>query len=487
MTSSESITSFKKVSFGYVESRPLLDEVDFSIHRGTKITIMGQNGAGKSTIFKLINKEIRPEDGVVNIVNNLSIAISRQVIPQEELDLTVREFFEKAMSRQVKEKIYNIDPKIDEILEAVNFKAPHDKNMRSFSGGQQARLLLASALIQSPDLLLLDEPTNNLDKAGIEHLTKFLIDYDKTCIVISHDADFLNSFTDGVLYLDVFTKKVEQYKGNYFDVREQITARQEKENRKNAQLKKEIIENKEKANFFAKKGGNLRFVAKKMREKAKDAETRVVELKREDKSIRPFIIPSQKDIKGEIVNISGFKIIKNNKVVQKKANIELRRNEHLLLKGPNGIGKSTLLESIAKNEATEIKIDPNVNIGYYRQDFSTLDFNETAYKSLSKLAKKQSEAEMRKIAANFLITGDIINSKIGDLSEGQKGLLSFARLVLQEPGLLILDEPTNHMNFRHINVIAEALNKYDGAMIIVSHVSDFVDKIRIDKYLDLED
>ncbi|MDD3970016.1 MAG: ATP-binding cassette domain-containing protein, partial [Candidatus Pacebacteria bacterium] len=314
-----------------------------------------------------------------------------------------------------------------------------------------------------------------------------LIDYDKTCIVISHDADFLNSFTDGVLYLDIFTKKIEQYRGNYFDVREQITARQEKENRKNAQLKKEIIENKEKANFFAKKGGNLRFVAKKMREKAKDAETRVVELKREDKSIRPFIIPSQKDIKGEIVKISGFKVIKNNKVIQKKANIELRRNEHLLLKGPNGIGKSTLLESIAKNEATEIKITPNVNIGYYRQDFSTLDFNETAYKSLSKLAKKQSEAEMRKIAANFLITGDIINSKIGDLSEGQKGLLSFARLVLQEPGLLILDEPTNHMNFRHINVIAEALNKYDGAMIIVSHVSDFVDKIRIDKYLDLED
>lgn len=486
MTSSESITSFKKVSFGYIESKPLLDEVNFSIHRGTKITIMGQNGAGKSTIFKLITKEIRPEDGVVNIANNLSIAISRQVIPQEELDLTVREFFEKAMSRQSKEKIYNIDPKIDEILEAVNFKAPHDKIMRSFSGGQQARLLLASALIQNPDLLLLDEPTNNLDKAGIEHLTKFLIDYDKTCIVISHDADFLNSFTDGVLYLDIFTKKIEQYRGNYFDVREQITARQEKENRKNAQLKKEIIENKEKANFFAKKGGNLRFVAKKMREKAKDAETRVVELKREDKSIRPFIIPSQKDIKGEIVNISSFKIVKNNKLVQKKANIEIRRNEHLLLQGPNGIGKSTLLESIARNEAEGTRIASNVNIGYYRQDFSTLNFKDTVYKSLSMVSQKHTEVEMRKIAANFLITGDVINSKIEELSEGQKGLLSFARLVLQEPGLLILDEPTNHINFRHINVIAEALNKYDGAMIIVSHVPDFVDKIRIDKYLDLE-
>ncbi|MDD4062281.1 MAG: ATP-binding cassette domain-containing protein [Candidatus Pacebacteria bacterium] len=486
MTGNESILSFKKVSFEYSGNKPILDEVDFSIRRGTKTTIMGQNGAGKSTIFKLITKENEPEDGVVNIASNLSIAISRQVIPQEELKLTVKEFFEKAMSNCSIKKIYNIDPKIDEVLEAVNFEAPHDKVIGSFSGGQQSRLLLASALIQNPDLLLLDEPTNNLDRAGIEHLTKFLIDYNKTCIVISHDTNLLNSFTDGVLYLDIFTRKIDQYRGNYFDVRDQIIARQEKEKSKNAQLKKEIIENKEKANFFAKKGGNMRLVAKKMREKAQDAEESIVGLKREDKTIHPFVISSQKDIKGEIVNISSFKILKNNKLVQKKTNVEIRRNEHLLLRGPNGIGKSTLLESIAKNEAEGTRIASGVNIGYYRQDFSNLNFKDTVYKSLLMASQKHTEAEMRKIAAGFLITGDVINSKIEELSEGQKGLLSFARLVLQEPGLLILDEPTNHINFRHINVIAEALNKYDGAMIIVSHVSDFIDKIRIDHYLDLE-
>jgi ATPase subunit of ABC transporter with duplicated ATPase domains len=487
MAKDETILSFKKVSFEYVDNKPLLNEVDFSIRRGTKTTIMGQNGAGKSTLFGLITGENRPEDGVINIANGLSIAIARQVIPREELNLTVKEFFERAMSKCSDKKVYDIDPKIDEALEAVNFEAPHDKIIKSFSGGQQARLLLASALIQNPDLLLLDEPTNNLDKAGIEHLTKFLIGYPKTCIVISHDAEFLNSFTDGVLYLDVFTRKIEQYTGNYFDVREQITIRQEKENRKNAQLKKEIQENKDKANFFANKGGNLRFVAKKMREKAADAEEEIVEIRREDKTIRSFVIPSQKDIKGEIVHISSFKIVKNHKSVQKKANIELRRNEHLLLKGPNGIGKSTLLEAIAKNEAEGTEIISGVNIGYYRQDFSTLNFEDTVYKSLSRVSEKHSEEAMRKIAAGFLIAGDIMSTKIGDLSEGQKGLVAFTRLVLQEPGLLILDEPTNHINFRHIPIIAEALNKYDGAMIIVSHVPDFIEKIRIDKTLDLED
>jgi len=487
MAKDETILSFKKVSFEYSEKKPLLNEVDFSIRRGSKITIMGQNGAGKSTIFALITKEIFPEDGVVNIVNGVSIALSRQVIPREELDLTVREFFEKALSKCFAKKVYDIDPKIDDILEVVHLEAPHDRVIKSFSGGQQARLLLASALIQNPDLLLLDEPTNNLDKAGIEHLTKFLIEYEKTCIVISHDADFLNSFTGGVLYLDVFTRKIEQYVGDYFDVREQITARQEKENRKNAQLKKEIQENKDKANYFANKGGNLRFVAKKMREKAGAAEEEIVEIRREDKTIRSFVIPSQADIKGEIVHISAFKTIKNHKAKEKKANIELRRGEHLLLKGPNGIGKSTLLESIAKNEAEGTKIVPNTQIGYYRQDFSTLNFEDTVYKSLSRVSQKHSEEAMRKVAAGFLITGDMMSTKIGDLSEGQKGLVAFTRLVLQEPGLLILDEPTNHINFRHIPIIAEALNKYTGAMIIVSHVPDFIEKIRIDKTLDLEE
>lgn len=485
MSKNDTLLSFDEVSFEYGHNKPILKEVSFSVRRGMKVTLMGQNGAGKSTIFSLITGASKPESGDINISNGVSIALSRQVIARDQLDLTMREFFEKCF----KDKIYDIDVKIDEVLEIVNFHAPHDRIIRSFSGGQQARLLLASAIIQNPDLLLLDEPTNNLDKAGIEHLTDFLKNYKKTVIVISHDADFLNSFTDGVLYLDVYTKEVEQYFGNYFDVVEQIKARIEKENMKNAQLAKEIQENKDKANFFAQKGGQMRLVAKRMREKAEELEEEKVDVRKEDKTIRPFEIPSQPELVGEIIKINSYKVIKNHKATNRKANISLKRNTHLLLKGPNGIGKSTLLQTIAERGAGSV-IAPDVRLGYYRQDFSTLNFEDTVFDSLMNVIKdagrNAGEEEMRSVAASFLITSDVINTKIGSLSEGQKGLVAFARLVLERPGLLILDEPTNHINFRHLPLIADALNNYKGAMILVSHVPEFVEKIRIDETLDLE-
>ena len=523
MSRDDVVIRFDEVSFEYAPNKPILEEVSFSVRRGTKVTIMGQNGAGKSTIFKMVTstakakggskeakEEIRKEiplaelQGDIHIARGATIALSRQVIPLDELALTVREFFTKALESGIAHaqnagknggnvvssdgKVYDIDPRIDAVLEVVNLHAPHDRIIKSFSGGQQARLLLASALIQNPDILLLDEPTNNLDKAGIAHLTDFIKKYPKTCLVISHDADFLNSFTDGVLYLDVFTRKVEQYVGNYYALLEQISARIEKENRKNAQLAKEIQANKDKANFFANKGGQMRLVAKRMREKAEELEEEKVDVRKEDKTIRPFTIPVQSDLSGEVLTISSYTVMNptTHKPVTRKAQITLRRNQHLLLRGPNGIGKSTLLESLATGTAKGTEISEGVKVGYYRQDFSTLNFDDTVYQSLLSVMDKPHEETLRSTAAGFLITSELINSKIGSLSEGQKGLVAFARLVLQKPGLLILDEPTNHINFRHLPIIAEALNTFGGAMILVSHVPEFVEKIRIDDILDLE-
>jgi ATPase subunit of ABC transporter with duplicated ATPase domains len=489
MSKGETIVRFDKVSFEYGHNKPILDEVDFSIRRGAKLTLMGQNGAGKSTIFGLITGTNKPESGTINVVNGVSIAVSRQVIPQSDLALTVRDFFQKCF----KDKVYDIDPRIDEVLEVVNLKGHekvHDRIIKTFSGGQQARLLLASALIQSPDILLLDEPTNNLDKAGIEHLTKFLIEYKKTVIVISHDAHFLNAFTEGVLYLDVYTRKIESYIGNYNDVLRDITARIEKENMKNAQLAKNIQAKKDQANKFAYKGGQMRLVAKRMRELAEDLEEEIVDVRKEDRTIRPFTIPVQEDILGEIVGITSLTVMKNHKIVAKKAKISLKKNQHLILRGPNGIGKSTLLEILAKGESDGAKIAKGIRVGYYRQDFSTLDFNDTVYESLSKAllssGEKLYEEKLRSVASGFLITAEYMNTKVGALSEGQKGLVAFAGLVLQKPGLLILDEPTNHINFRHLPVIAKALDQYTGAMIIVSHVPEFVAQIRIDESFDLD-
>lgn len=488
MSRNDGLIVFKDVSYEYDATKPILKSASFVVRRGAKLTLMGQNGAGKSTLFSLITGKFQPDEGDINLQPRTSIAVSRQIIPRDELTLTVKAFFEKCFS----EKVYDIDPKIDAVLEVVNLTPTEkqketfkDRVVGSFSGGQQARLLLASALIQNPDVLLLDEPTNNLDVAGIEHLTDFLKDYNKTVLVISHDADFLNAFTQGVLYLNTQNRQVEQYNGNYHAVVKEIAAQVEKEQRKNAQLAKQIQADKDKVNFFAAKGGKMRLVAKRMREDIEEAEENKVDVRKEDKTIRPFTIEPHKDIPLEVVKLTSYQVIKNHEPKEVECEIVLKRGMHMQIVGPNGIGKTTLLESLAGGHAKGEEVAPGVKIGYYRQDFSNLDFDKTVFETLMDSMKRKLEEEMRSIAAGFLLMGDVMKTKVGDLSEGQKGLVAFAKLRMEEPGLLILDEPTNHINFRHIPVIAEALNEYKGAMILVSHVPDFVAKIRIDEVLDL--
>lgn len=482
----ETIIRFDKVTYLYGDDKLILDEVGFSVRNGMKVALMGQNGAGKTTLFKLLTGTLKPQSGQISVNKDMTVAISHQVLAQEDKELTVEEFFTKACN----EPIYEVRRRMSQVLDAVNLVAPADKLVKAFSGGQQARLLLASALIQNPDLLLLDEPTNNLDQAGIDHLTYFLMMYEKSVIVISHDADFLNAFTQGVLYLDSHTKKIEQYAGNYNDVVADIAARIEKQNRLNAQMEKGIQDNKEKANFFAQKGGKMRNVAKKMWEKIEKLESEKVEVRKEDKTIRPFTIPVQQGLTGEVLKINSFNAIEHGQVKTKPARVFLLKHKHLLIVGPNGIGKSTLIDAIAKGTAPGAVITPGVRVGYYSQDFSTLNYDQTVWDSLSDAITSSggqlNEHKLRSTAAGFLINSDLIGSYIRSLSEGQKALVSFARLVLMEPGLLILDEPTNHINFRHLPVIAKALSDYQGAIVLVSHIPDFVKQIRIDETLDLE-
>ncbi len=475
------VLRFDKVSFEHGQ-KPILREADFSVRQGAKITLMGQNGAGKTTIFHLIAKALQPMEGKVIVNNDLSMAMSRQVVPRDQMGFTVQEFFERTFAK----KVYDIESRIKEVLEVVHLKAPLDRFVSSFSGGQQARLLLAQALIHDPDILLLDEPTNNLDKEGIAHLTKFLIDYPKTCIVISHDADFLNSFTHGVLYLDIFTHKVEQYAGDYFDVVAEINARHERERMKNVRLQKDIQHRKDQANFFAQKGGHMRDVARKMNEKIEALSEDLVEMREEDKTIRNFAIRCQSDLSGRLLELDSVSIMKNHKSVIKKVQVTLKKGERLLLAGSNGIGKTTLLEKLATGHAKGEHVTRGTHISHYRQDFSTLDFEKTVFKTLSDAMQEGTEQELRSTAAGFLLDAGVLRAKVASLSEGQKGLVAFAKISLERPGLLILDEPTNHINFRHIPVIAKALDRYEGAMILVSHVPDFVKQIRIDKVLDLD-
>jgi ATPase subunit of ABC transporter with duplicated ATPase domains len=482
----EVILRFSEVNFQYEHGKQTLEEASFSVRSGSRITLMGQNGAGKSTLFSLITGELKPTEGEIHRTpKDASIALSKQVMPKEAENLSVREYFATAFS----EKRYNLDKLIKEVFEIVNLQIDDlDKVVSKFSGGQKARLLLAHALIQNPDILLLDEPTNNLDQKGIEHLTGFLMMYEKTVIVISHDADFLNAFSDGVLYLDSFTKKVEQYTGNYFDVVEEIKNRIERENLQNARMQTQIQEKRSQAEVFAHKGGKLRAVAKRMREAAEEAEENIVDVRQEDKTIREFTIPCQEFesfFDGKILHFYSISAIKSHGSVSKEVNIPVRKNTHILFSGPNGIGKTTFLEKIASNTGEGFKIAKDIKVGYYKQDFSNFDYNQTGFDCLKEVMEKVDEQFLRSTAAGFLLDGKLLSASIGSLSEGQKGLLAFCRLVLQKPGLLILDEPTNHINFRHLPIIAKALDAYEGAMIMVSHIPDFVKQIRIDQEIDL--
>ncbi len=460
------VIRFNQVSYSYSDKKVILDEANFNVRRNTIMTIMGQNGAGKSTIFKLLLGKLKPSSGKINIELGTTIGIAEQMIPVAKQNLDIVSYFKSALP----DKEYGIEGDIKKILGVVNLDIPLTRIVKDLSGGQKARLLLAYALIANPDVLLLDEPTNNLDKVGIEHLTNFLMNYEKTCLVISHDADFLNCFTDGVINLDVHTHKTEQFEGNYYDVLTEMAAKLERDRLLNARLEKSIKDRFEKVNKLGGKSIAMSQLARRIREDIEEDREDIVEMRKEDKTIPHFIIPNQEYV-GSIIKI------------KKPIETELVKGSRLLIKGPNGIGKSTLLKSILSGESAEI--NPKIRVGYYSQDFSELNFDQSAYDSLYEISQTKRSQDIYEAGARFLLTGDLLHNKIESLSDGQKGLLCYARFTLQQPGLLILDEPTNHINFRHIPVIAQAINNYEGPIILVSHLADFVDKIKNTKDLEL--
>ena len=215
----------------------------------------------------------------------------------------------------------------------------------------------------------------------------------------------------------------------------------ESENLQNGRMQMQIKEKRTQAEVFAHKGGKLRAVAKRMRDAAEEAEENIVSVRQEDKTIREFMIPTQefdKHFDGKIIELTSVTALKNHKVVKKDIDLTIRKNTHVLIAGPNGIGKSTLLEQIASGNGKGFEIGKDIKIGYYKQDFSNFNFEQTAFDALLEVMKAKDEHMLRATAAGFLLDGKLLANKIAALSEGQKVLLSFCRQVLLQPGLLIL-------------------------------------------------
>lgn len=476
------VIGMTNVSFEYEYYKPILDAASFSIEEGSKVTLMGQNGSGKSTIFKLLNRSQNVDDGRVDIVAGATVATAQQVMAAELKQMSVEAYFRHHVKGDITENGFNSG--MNAAMKAVGFFAPLDRLVGSFSGGQQARLLLAACLMQDSDILLLDEPTNNLDSAGIDRLIEYIIMSPKTVLVISHDADFLNAISDGVIYLDKYTQKIEQYYGNYFVVEQEIEARIRREIEHNEQQQKAAKAKKDMANKFSNKN---RDVAAKMKQASDKAEEELVDVRKVDVAIKAFTIPCGAG-RGVVATLNSLTVCAVGEDFEKvscplEEPVKLKAGQRLRLSGPNGIGKTTLLEALAGGTEPGASIATNVDIGYYRQDFSSLDFTQTVFESLSEFSTNR--GKIHAVGASFHLFASSMQSRVGTLSEGQKGLLAFARLVLQRPGLLILDEPTNHINFRHLPVIAKALDGYEGAILLVSHDSHFVSQLRVDATLDL--
>ena len=479
MTKQDTVVRFDNVSFEYDEDTVILNEASFNVRENSKITIMGQNGAGKSTIFKMLMGKLKPKTGKIHLKLGAKVAIAEQVVPQEALDLTILEYFKTAFEKEE----YGIDKKIANVFEVVNLNLDTGLKLRDLSGGQKARLLLAYALIQEPDILLLDEPTNNLDKEGIQSLTEFLTYYWSTVIVISHDAEFLNAFTDGVLNVDIHTKKVEQFVGNYFDVIEQIASQIERQRLANANITKSVKHRFEKVNKLGGKSVAMRRLAKKIRVEIEQDREDIVDIRKEDRTIPEFTIPYQ-HLTSSLIKINEVSFLRNGDIQSKPVNKEVRRGDRLLISGPNGIGKSTLLRSFLDGKGVEMTSE--LRVGYYSQDFSELDFDQTGVESLRSVAVEGATTQdLYSAAGRFLLSGELLENKVRSLSEGQKGLLCYARFMLQQPGLLIMDEPTNHINFRHLPVIAKAISSFKGGLILISHIPDFVEQVGITDEIDL--
>jgi ABC-type multidrug transport system ATPase subunit len=240
-------------------------------------------------------------------------------------------------------------------------------------------------------------------------------------------------------------------------------------------MRRQIEEKRAQAEVFAHKGGKLRGVAKRMRGLAEDAEENLVDVRKEDTTIRSFRIPAQQFdplFDGKVVEVASVTIVKNHKPKEIDLQIEVRKDMHVLITGPNGIGKSTLLRSIVEGTAAHVKVTKDVRIGYYQQDFGNLDFEQTGYEALKAVMKTNDEHKLRSTAAGFLLDRALLESKIASLSEGQKGLLSFCRLVLLEPGLLILDEPTVGLDPKQVAEVRDLIKKLRGkhTIILSTHI-----------------
>ena len=508
------------MSFGLQE---IFNDVTLQIKDNEKIGIIGVNGAGKSTFFKLVMGKLEPDSGKIIIKPGTRMGFLPQVISDEipSMDITVLDFlldgrpikkleaeltkcYEDAAvetdEKQIKylmkqigklqEKleyydVYNAENILFRIVEGMNIDTDLlDMKLNNLSGGQKSKIAFARLLYSNPEILLLDEPTNHLDVDTKDYIINYLKNYNGTILVISHDIDFLDQITTQTLYVDKNTHTMKLFPGNY---EKYMKIRTERLKTQERLYEKQVREEEKLKKIIAKYiGGNEKKanIAKDRQKKLAKLEENKVVLEKKQKVA---------NIKINMNHPSGLVPLKvenlkfgysEDHILIDNLTFDLSRGEKFLIVGENGVGKSTLLKLIMKYLEPilgEIVINDKTEIGYYAQEHELLNNDLTILENFKEF--NLSKNELRSFLGNFLFSGDDVFKKVVYLSPGERSRVALAKLALTGANLLILDEPTNHLDPQTQEIIANTFKTFEGTMLVVSHNVDFVNNLGIERML----
>jgi len=491
----------------------LFSEVTFAINETDKIALMGKNGAGKSTLLKIVagaNKPSRgnisaPSDAVVaylpqhlltedncTVLEETSKAFSSILNMKKEIDdineqLTIRTDYEsdeymKLIEKvsELSEKYYSIEEvnyeaEVEKILKGLGFeREDFNRPTKEFSGGWRMRIELAKILLTKPDLILLDEPTNHLDMDSIQWLEDFLINQAKAVMVISHDRAFVDNITNRTI--EVTMGRIYDYKAKYSHYLELRKDRRVHQQKAYDEQQKFIADNQAFIERFRGTFSKTDAVQSRVRMLEKIVPIEVDEV--DNSALKLKFPPSVRSGQYPVI-VKDLEKSYGEHLIFKDANIVIERGDKVAFVGKNGEGKSTMIKAIMKEieiNGGSVEVGHNAQIGYFAQNQAALlDENGTIFETIDRIAVGDVRTQIKNILGAFMFHGDDVQKKVKVLSGGEKTRLAMIKLLLEPVNLLILDEPSNHLDMKTKDIIKDALRDFDGTLILVSHDRDFLD------------
>jgi ATP-binding cassette subfamily F protein 3 len=484
--------------------RVLFQEASLQVNRGDRIGLVGPNGAGKSTLFSLLLGEATPDSGRIAWERNVRIGF----LPQESapagnetvLELataispelaaaknTIRlhekgeapdeDAYHEALRVFDEQGGWQLEPKAKKILAGLAFReSDMDRAARALSGGWIMRAHLARLLVMEPDLLLLDEPTNHLDLESLQWFQDYLRSYPGAILMISHDREFLNQLVGSIV--EIAHGTLHRYKGNWDSYQEQKAARAEQQLAAYKNQQREIAALQEFADRFRAKAS-----------KASQAQSKLKQIARMEKIEAPvadaksikFHFPQPARSGTRVISLKNIRFGYGDLTVYQNLNFEAERGQRTVLVGPNGAGKSTLIKLLAgilQPQTGERALGHNVRTGYFSQQRTeVLNPRQTVLESAMDSPNPQSEQTCRTVLGSFLFRGDDVFKPVAVLSGGEKSRLALVKLLLDPPNLLLMDEPTTHLDVGSIDALIQALQQFEGTLIFISHDVHFIRSI----------